>query len=212
MAQGSFDTMVPDAVAFLEKLAKNNTRDWFQAHKADYEAAVKRPGIAFADVIAERLEDLTGTAHTPKLFRVHRDVRFSKDKTPYHTHLHLLWSSGSGPGFFFGASPDNVTAGCGAMGFDKRALERYRQYVDTKGDAVADMLSDLVSAGYRLDDPELKRVPAPYDKAHLHSDLLRRKSLVVWRDVSGKGSPEARVLDAFSRLLPVRALCAEVMS
>ena len=202
-----FANMVDEAVGFLAELRDNNNRDWFQDNKARYAAAIKHPGSAFGDVIATALLDLTGAEHTTKLFRANRDVRFSKDKTPYNTHMHILWSSGPGvPGWFFGISPDYVTAGCGLMAFDKTQLMAYRARVDKNGDAIAKLCADLVAKGYRLDPPELKRVPPPYDKDHPHGALLRRKGLALWANVSGEGSPKKRVTDAFKDLLPIYEL------
>jgi uncharacterized protein (TIGR02453 family) len=79
----------------------------------------------------------------PKVFRIHRDVRFSKDKTPYNTHLHMMWSRGGeakAPAWFFGAAPDYLTFGMGVMGLEKDTLTRYRQMIDEDGDDLTDAL------------------------------------------------------------------------
>lgn len=204
-----FETLVPDARAFLGELAKNNTRTWFNEHKAQYETDLKAPALALLDVVAADLEKQTGTPMTTKLFRPHRDVRFSKDKTPYHTHLHLLWSGG-GMNWFLGIAPDYISAGAGVFGFDKPALIKWRELVDAEGDAIAAALTGLLDKAARLGDPELKRVPAPFDKDHPHGDLLRRKRLHLWFDAEEsdlkKGGLTAWVTTAFSELLPVQTV------
>ena len=81
-----FNQLVPDAKDFLSRLAQNNTRDWFSEHKAEYERHIKGPAQLFLDQIAARLQKRLATPIKTKLFRIHRDVRFSKDKTPYNTH------------------------------------------------------------------------------------------------------------------------------
>lgn len=199
----TFGDLILGSAAFLKKLRANNNRDWFQAHKAEYDAAVKGPATAFGVVIAAELQTITGAVHTPKLFRANRDVRFSKDKTPYNTHMHLLWSTGGGPGWFFGVSPDYVTAGCGMMAFDKAQLAAYRAHIDAQGADVSDMLAPLLGAGFRIDPPELKRVPPPFDKDHPHGDLLRRKGFAIWRDDLDDANPVDALMEAFRTLAPV---------
>ncbi|MEP2534053.1 TIGR02453 family protein [Shimia sp.] len=202
-----FDTLVPDARAFLADLSNNNSRDWFLANKDTYDTALKAPALALLDTVAASLEKQTGQVPGTKLFRPHRDVRFSKDKTPYHTHLHLLWTTPP-IGWFFGISGDYVTVGAGAMGFDKNALTAWRASVDgPAGGKITKTLSDLSAKGARISDPELKRVPAPYDKDHPNADLLRRKSLTAWFDLSDadikKGGLITKIETAFAELLPL---------
>ncbi len=200
----NFVKLIPDAVGFLKQLAANNNRDWFQAHKKEYESAVKNPATAFGAMIAARLSDMTGEEHTPKLFRINRDVRFSKDKTPYNTHLHLLWRAGSGPGWFFGASPEYTTAGCGIMAFDKDQLTSYRAAVDRDGTTLQNLVNGLLDQGYRMDDPALKRVPPPFDKDHPHGDLLRRKGFAIWSDHPMDGDPSDALMARFTEMMPLK--------
>src|SRR5262245_19253422 len=79
----------PETQAFLRDLAANNDRNWFQANKARYERAYKAPAEAFTAEIRPRIEALAGQPTGAKIFRIHRDVRFAKDKSPYNTHLHI---------------------------------------------------------------------------------------------------------------------------
>ena len=134
-------------------------------------------------------------------------MRFSKDKTPYHTHLHMLWTTGR-VGWFLGISTGYVTAGAGAMGFDKDGLQRWRAAVDgPEGDRIAACVTALSASGARISDPELKRVPAPFDMDHPHAGLLRRKSLTAWHDLTEadikKGGLIAGIETAFSELQPL---------
>ena len=132
-----------------------------------------------------KLLDLTGIEHDAKRFRINRDIRFSKDKTPYNTHLHISFKPRARliPTWFFGLSPDYLTAGVGTFGFDKPQLEAYRKRIDSPhGDALAASLEDLTNKGARISEPELKRLPKGFDADHRHGPLLRRKSLAVWMD------------------------------
>ena len=204
----SVRSLVPQARQFLSELSDNNTREWFTAHKARYEAELKQPALALLDIVSADLEKLTRSHVSTKLFRPYRDVRFSKDKTPYHTHLHMLWTAG-GIGWFCGIAPDYFSAGAGVFGFDKDALMRWREAVATpEGVNISSLISELTAKGARLDEPELKRVPPPHNKDHPRGDLLRRKGMAVWFDIDEgaieKDGLTACIKTAFSELLPVQ--------
>lgn len=204
-----FADLVPRARAFLSELAQDNTRDWFTAHKPRYEAELKAPALALLDVMAAELTAMTGQTAATKLFRPNRDVRFSKDKTPYNTHLHMLWQTG-GAQWFLGIAPEYITCGAGRMGFDKPALAAWRDLVDgPDGAPLAGEIAALTAQGLRLSDPELKRVPAPYPAGHPHGDLLRRKSLVLWRDADAPPEPLTGWLtETFGMFLPLQTRLA----
>lgn len=181
-----FAEMIQTANDFFQKLKANNTRSFFEAHKAFYNAEIKKPAELLADLFAEDLARHTGKAHGPKLFRVHRDVRFSKDKTPYNARLHMNWTR-PGPAvtsvWFFGASPDYVILGMGLPGMAKESLTRFRQLIDRDGDEVEALVQAAEHAvGVSLSswgpDP-LKRVPKPYDQDHPQAELLKRKSFIL---------------------------------
>jgi len=87
-----FEAFPGDALTFLQDLRANNERAWFNEHKKTYETAIKQPAEAFCRAMATALETLTDQPHGHKIFRIHRDVRFSKDKTPYNTHLHIAFT------------------------------------------------------------------------------------------------------------------------
>lgn len=170
--------LIPEARAFLTELAANNSRDWFTLHKARYDAGLKTPALILLEQIAAHLGPGTAT----KLFRPQRDVRFSKDKTPYNTHLHLLWTTPGGAQYFFGLSSNYVTSGGGRMGFDAASLARYRDRLPTLGPALQAEIDALTAQGARLSEPELKRPAAPIAPGDPLADLARRRSLTLWFD------------------------------
>ncbi len=202
MADG-FEAMVDAALTFFPKLEKNNTKAWFEPHKEHYKEAIAGPAGFFADLMAEDIARLTGQAHSPKVFRIYRDVRFSKDKTPLNTHLHLMWSPADkdvlAPSWFWGLAPSYFILGMGVMGLKGENLTRYRAFVDSWGDGLQDALDGAAQAvGAEISDwgPEpLKKVPKPYDAAHPHADLLKRKALAVSAPI-GEDWREAGVLKA----------------
>ena len=183
--------LMPDARAFLTELAAHNDRDWFNIHKAEYDSLLKRPAEKLLADVARWMEMEQGHTVRTKLFRPHRDVRFSEDKTPYHTHLHMMWSRTDGRAWMLGISPAYATFGAGVMGFEPSQLDRYRAAVaGPDGETLAEMIEDH---GWRIDPPALKRVPPPYPADHPRAALLRQKGLVAWRD----GLEEALSHDPF---------------
>ena len=176
-----------DTIGFLEALRANNARDWFEDNRKTYIETVREPAKRFADGLAQSLTDETGNPHRFRIFRINRDLRFSKDKTPYNTHIHLALAPSSneaGPAtWMIGLEPGKLTFGAGCMGFSSEQLDRWRAKVaGTEGRTFAGLLTALHKDGARMHDPELKRVPAPYDKDQPQAELLRRKSLTIWHD------------------------------
>ena len=212
MADG-FEQMVDEALTFFAELERNNSKDWFNPRKAHYKAAIADPAAFFADLVAEDIARITGQPHAPKVFRIYRDVRFSKDKTPLNTHLHVMWQPADkdalAPSWFWGLSRDYFVLGMGVMGLQGDALTRYRAFVDRWGGPLTDALVAAEQAGASLSDwgPEpLKRVPKPYDADHPQAELLKRKALALsapmpddWRNQGLVKATLARVQD----LMPV---------
>jgi uncharacterized protein (TIGR02453 family) len=105
---GSFSGFPKAGIKFLKDLEKNNSRDWFSDNKKLYEEVLKAPAEIFLTELQQALEKKLGGEVVPKLFRIHRDVRFSKDKTPYNAHVRMAFfgkpnSTGQGThsGFYF---------------------------------------------------------------------------------------------------------------
>lgn len=178
----------PATTAYLGALRENNDRAWFTAHKPDYEAQLKYPAEQFASALASELAARSGTPHEYRIFRIYRDVRFARDKTPYNAHLHIIFSPdggcrGGGPAWLFGLDPEGLTLGVGIFAFSSAQLTQWRKWCAGEGGAaIARLLSSLAKAGARLPDPELKRVPAPWGAEHPREAQLRRKGLTAWLD------------------------------
>lgn len=213
MSGADFTVFPPETLRFLEDLGVNNDRAWFEAHRAEYERAFRRPAAAFASALAAAVSARRNAPHRARIFRIHRDIRFSKDKTPYKTHLHIAIlaqeSGDDAPGWFFGVEPGALTLGAGAFAFDKAALERFRARVmSDEGAALAGLLARAGEAGLRVSEPALKRPPRGLDPAHPRADLLRHKGLALWRDEPDPRRIEqpglvAHCVDAFALFAPV---------
>lgn len=189
MSSSEFRNFQSETVQYLHSLKNNNSRDWFLKNKKRYETAFKIPAHLFAQSLATRLEKLTQLSHKAKIFRVNRDLRFSKDKTPYNTHIHISFTPEitgvSKPCWFFGLNTNKVTLGAGIFGFDALLLDTWRSTVaGPKGSELAKIIGSLINQGSTIHDPELKRVPAGFAKEHKQENLLRRKSLSIWRETA----------------------------
>jgi uncharacterized protein (TIGR02453 family) len=176
---------------FFKALAKHQDREWFAAHRDEYEQGWLAPMKA---LLAEVHGKLAGRyAHeeiaAPKVFRIHRDVRFSKDKSPYKTHIggYLgIEGSGAGPSgaaaLYVHIAPDELFVAAGQYMMDGDSLKRFRAAVDDdkQGAALTKLLSTLSKAGFTIDSYEqTQRVPRGYDPDHARADLLRRKGLIA---------------------------------
>ncbi|WP_170431733.1 DUF2461 domain-containing protein [Ruegeria arenilitoris] len=215
-----FDCFSSEAVGFLQDLKANNTKDWFAANKATYETHLKAPSKLFADDMAFSLRDLTGQDHGSKIFRIHRDVRFSKDKTPYNAHLHLAFmptgQEGQPPMWFFGLSPEKLSLGCGVFRYENGVLDAFRDAMaGSLGAELIQNTAEMREQGFRIGDPELKRVPSGFDKDHPHEEALRRKGYSVWMDAETPAfvlepNLTERTATMFAELMPVFLLLSRI--
>ncbi|MBN1292456.1 MAG: DUF2461 domain-containing protein [Candidatus Latescibacteria bacterium] len=186
-----------ECMTFLKDLKANNTTSWFNQHKGDYEQYVLDPARAFIYDMGERLHAITpDIIADPRvnrsLFRINRDTRFSKDKTPYKTHLAIWFWEGAGPrmecsGYYFHLEPDRLMLGVGIYCFPKPLLDRYREYVvhKTHGPALAKAIQKVTEASeYTLGGEHFKRVPRGYDADHKYAALLRHNGLYAGIDMA----------------------------
>jgi len=180
-------------VGYLQDLGKHNDKLWFEDHRADYEANYTGPALDFITAFAPIAEAFDPPLKSqPKingsLRRIHRDTRFSKDKTPYHTRLHMIFWAGDhptrSPGLHVVISKDGFGCGAGHWGFDKDQLERYRTALgDPKAvTALRKAIKTAQADGNLLDEPHLAKVPRGFDADGKNADLLRYKGLVMRAD------------------------------
>ncbi len=184
-----FAGFAKDAPRFFHELAAEMSREWFTAHKAEYERLWVAPMTALlAEVGAGLAASYPGLPlAAPKLFRIHRDVRFGKDKTPYKTHCAGVISIGAGPIMESGAALYlslglEEYAGGGFYGFIPEQLARWRKAVvaERTGQELATALATATKDGLTLGAQEvLVRVPRGLDPEHPRAELLRHKGCVL---------------------------------
>lgn len=179
-----------ELAGFLNELSANNTKDWFDAHRALYQSAWVEPALGFIAAMAGPLGKLDPPlSAVPKvngsLRRINRDVRFSKDKRPYSTQLHLVFWAGAhpnkAPGFHLVVSPDHWGFGAGHWAFEPAQLDAYRKAVTSKDGAksLAAALAKAEAIGCIADEPQLARVPKGFEAEEPVATMLRRKGVVV---------------------------------
>lgn len=206
--------IITTARAFYSQLQDNNKKEWWDENRVTYDEVLKPFAASFLEDMAPEIAKLSETEVKTKLFRPHRDTRFSKDKTPYKTHLHMMWrleiEAPQAPVFFFGIGLDYVTVGAGMMGFDKPVLENWRQFADLDHKRLLGIFDDLKSKGYSFREPALKRVPNAYDKDHPAGELLRMKGVMCSTDIGEPSDLNGAVANAFKDLWPLNALLVQV--
>jgi uncharacterized protein (TIGR02453 family) len=185
-----------DAVKFLAKLKRNNKRDWFDAHKEEFIASVLEPAQEFVLVLGEMLRAVApGIIAIPKtdksIFRLHRDVRFSKDKSPYKTNLGILWWEGDRKkiecsGFYFHVEPDYFFLGAGQYMFTKDLLKKYRRtvYNPDKAKELETIVMKLKKKRFELGGKTFKRVPKGFDAEYPYSGYLLYNGIYVYEEYS----------------------------
>jgi uncharacterized protein (TIGR02453 family) len=180
-------------IQFFLDLQAEQTRTWFKAHEADFERLWKRPLEQLTLDIQSRLTDAYPriAEASPHYFRIQRDTRFSKDKTPYKTFVAAdlpIRAPGAAedrhamPGLYLSFGLEGEYVGMGAWHMPPDMIERFRRAVadDRTGAEVQSIVDDLTRQGYTLESVEaLKRVPAPYPQDHPRGDLLKRKGLAA---------------------------------
>jgi uncharacterized protein (TIGR02453 family) len=164
------------ALDFYDDLEMDNTKSFWEAHRAVYDAAVKAPMLALTEALAPEC----GTA---KIFRPYRDVRFAKDKTPYKTHQGAYVAVGPAIGWYVEISAPGVRVGSGFYHAEGSDLARIREAIadERTGTELAKLLRSLRRKGFEVGGEKLKTTPRGYDADHPRIDLLRHKSLTVGR-------------------------------
>jgi uncharacterized protein (TIGR02453 family) len=168
----------PDgALDFYAGLEADNSRTYWHAHKAEYDELVKAPFEELSSLVAREFGPL-------RLFRPNRDVRFSKDKSPYKTNAAAVTEGEGGTSYYVSLSATGLYAGSGYYHLQSDQLERFRRAVDDarSGPQLAKSVAALRKQRYEVDAREsLKRAPRGFDPEHPRGDLLRMKGIHVGR-------------------------------
>ncbi len=175
---------------YLENLKQNNNRDWFTDQKLRF-VEVQKSVKEFYGKVGENLE-IHDVIDNFKLFRIYRDVRFSKDKTPYKTHFSGSFSrkgSHLRGGYYLQIEPGNSFLAGGFWQPNKEDLLRIRKEIELDASEFREILNNpefVKNFGTKFEGDEVKTVPRGFDKNHPDIDLLRKKGFIAVRNFSDK--------------------------
>jgi len=202
---------------FLRALERNNRREWFNAHRDEYEADVREP---MAAVVARLAADFRTFGPEfladPKtsMYRIHRDVRFSENKAPYKTHVAANFPARGlpkheGAGLYFHVSPDEVWVGGGMYAPSVSQLQAVREHIAVNSRRLRSLVE---SPAFRrdvgaLEGERLKRVPRGFPKDHAAAEYLKFRQFLAGREFEPAfaTSPKfyAGVVAVFKRVVPL---------
>ena len=189
----TFQSFPRETLTFLRDLRGNNNKVWFHGHAADYQAYYVAPAKASVVAAGAPLKSFAPQINAEhripgSIFRVNRDIRFSKDKTPYKDHLDFWFWEGERKravsGFFVRVTADYVGIGAGCHGFDSDRLRGFRAAVADApaGTALAKTAAKLKGAGYAIGGEHYKRQPKGVEAPPAAALFLLHRALFVHTD------------------------------
>ena len=200
----------PHLFDFLMDLRVNNNREWFQDNKDRYERHVKEPLLGFIEDFGPRLHTISphfvadARANGGSMFRIYRDVRFSKDKTPYKTQAaaqfrHEAGKTAHAPGFYLHLAPGEVGAGVGIWRPATPTLNEIRNAIVADPDGWGEASNDPgFLSEFSIVGDSLKRAPKGFDSDHPLIEDLRRKDHIAWVDFDEEDVVSPGFLEEFA--------------
>lgn len=209
----------PQTLKFLSQLKKNNNKAWFDAHRIQYEAA-RTDFSNFIQLVIEALQKsdptITGLTSKDCLFRINRDIRFSKDKSPYKTNFGAIIKKGGRKsiyaGYYFHCSPGESFAGGGLWIPEATELKKVRQEIDYNTEEFHKIIKNrsfkrIYGDLYQNDDIKLSTMPKGYAVTHPAIEYLKLKSFIAEASFTNeellKSSLHKKTLAAFQTLQPL---------
>ena len=191
----SFSGFPAAGIQFLADIRENNNKEWFEANKSVFKKELQEPAVAFIEELGEQLRPTfpklradTRINGAGSLMRIYRDIRFSKDKTPYKTNISALLWEGAGkknqsPAMGFQLTAQSMGLMTGMHGLSKELLNRFREAIDDDelGNEAVELVNQINALkDYRVGGEHYKRVPRGYDNDHPRADLLRYAALYAY--------------------------------
>lgn len=199
----------PRLFQFLEDLADNNTRDWFKANQETYEEVVREPALEFINDVGDAMKPISKhiVADSRKvggsLFRIQRDTRFAKDKTPYKENTgmhfrHVMAKDVHAPGFYINLQPRMSYMGMGIWKPETKAAYQIREAIAAKPAAWKKASQNKAFLDtFEVEGDSLKRPPRGYHEDHPLIEDLKRKDFIASRRLTQKQVTSTHFLDDF---------------
>ena len=212
--------------SFFRELAANNNTAWFDENRKRYERAVRKPFVAFVEEMINRIgkqDPEVKIKPSDAITRINKDIRFSKDKTPYHTYVGAIISPAgkkdkSVPGFYFQLAPDNLSVFGGAYVLEKPQLEQVREYITANLAAFQSLYSDNdFKAHYgSIQGAQQKRLPEPLKGIQAREPLIANKQFyfsAAIRDMDVTGAALAdRLMEYYQAGRPLNSFLRKALN
>ncbi len=213
---------------FLEAIRQNNDKEWFEAHRNEYEEHILEPSRAFVEEFGEHLQALEPTINfSPKinksLFRIYRDTRrMGAIKVPLKHRIGVIFWQGSGSrmqtsSFYLHFSPDELFVAVGVRWFEKPMLDAYRDYIkdDARREKLSKTLKDMSAKGYKAIEKGYKRYPRGFSADMSNADLSLYKGMAIYKILEPQLIEDGeKLIDTlykiYEEMLPLQQLVYEI--
>ena len=223
-----FSGFSKETLPFLQAIRENNNKEWFEAHKKEYQELILEPSRAFVVEMGEHLMALEPTLHAiPKingsLFRIYRDIRrMGGNKAPIKSRIGIIFWQGrmkllQSSCFYRHFSPDELFVAVGVRWFEKPLLDAYRAYISDEAKRVAldKVLQKIMACGYEVLPKEYKRYPKGFSKEMPSADLSLYKGLATYKIlppqlIEDGAAMIAQLYEIYEAMLPLQQIMYEI--
>ena len=217
-----------EALDFLKRIGENNSKEWFEAHKYEYEELILAPSRAFVEEMGDHLLALEPTInYAPKinhsLFRIYRDIRrMGHDKRPIKERIGFIWWQGSAKrlqssSFYMHFDKSELFAAVGVRWFEKPLLDAYREFIKSESnrERLAAVLDAITSKGYQTIEKGYKRYPRGFHADMPHRELALFKGMATYKMLPSSLVTQGEELidtlfDIYEDMLPLQQIVYEI--
>ncbi len=223
-----FSGFPAEALTFLERIGENNDKEWFEAHKKEYEELILAPSRLFAEEMGDHLLALEPTVnYAPKinhsLFRIYRDIRrMGHDKRPIKERIGFIWWQGSGKrlqssSFYMHFDKSELFAAVGVRWFEKPMLDAYREFIkeEKNRERLVSILEEITEKGYKIIDQGYKRYPRGFDASMSFAELSLYKGMATYKILPASLVTQGEKLidtlfEIYEDMLPLQQIIYEI--
>jgi len=214
-----------DFIDFFSELQENNNRDWFHAQKKRYETSAKQPFMVFVQEVINHMQEIDQSITMEAkeaMFRINRDIRFSKDKSPYKTHMAAIISSGgkkdmTTPGIYLQLSAEDARIYSGIYMTDKNQLQQIREFIASNLDRFDQLINDkeFVKHFGEIRGEKNKRLPKEFQEIERQQPLIANKAFYYFATFKPtdilKDDFEKKVMDYYKATFDLKDFFTEAL-